>query len=189
MRIIKATCFLLTLVIFSSCAAIGTKTIYKTNESYQIHKVGFNKLDGDDALNNIFPLTAEIYNDVVFKTFQEYGINDTKKLDMEISFDEPDLNKITQVCRDQKLDALLLTTLKFIHVTYSLYFVPVAQNYDTEVQMKLFDKNGRLLVSTLHNTLNGNSYMMPPPADRTVQDGTKGALKRMTKEMGLVRDK
>ena len=55
--------------------------------------------------------------------------------------------------------------------------------------MKLFDRNGRLLVFSHHNTLQGHSYMMPPPADRTVYDGAEGALKRIAKEIGMIKIK
>ena len=49
--------------------------------------------------------------------------------------------------------------------------------------MKMFDKNGKLLLHTLHNTYRENSYMLPPPPHRAIRDGTKGVLKRIAKEM------
>lgn len=61
----------------------------------------------------------------------------------------------------------------------------MAENYDTEAELKLFSKNGDLLSHTLHNTYKGNSYMMSPSADITVRDGTIGAINRMAKDMGL----
>ena len=53
--------------------------------------------------------------------------------------------------------------------------------------MKLYYRSGKLLVKTNHNTLYGNSYMLPPTADRTIQDGTKGAFTRIAKELGMPR--
>lgn len=172
-------------ILFSSCAAIGTKTLYRTNETFNIEKIGFNNLYGDNLVNEIFPQTEDIFASSVLLTLREYGFIDPQKTEIDISFDHPDQDQIEELCNKHNLDGLLISKLEFIHVTYSFYSAPVAQNYDTEVQMKLFDKNGKLLITTRHNTLKGNSYMMPPSADRTIRDGAKGALKRITKEMGL----
>jgi hypothetical protein len=172
-----------------SCAAVGTKTIYKSNQIGPIRNIGFAKLDNDSILCQIFPKTNEIFNESVTNTLNKYGIYDARELVDKISFEEPDINRIIEICNDYGIDALLLSRLKFIHVTYTLYFAPIAQNFDTEVEMKLFDKNGRLLVSARHNTLKGNSYMMPPPADRTVYDGAEGAFKRIAKEIGMMKIK
>jgi hypothetical protein len=181
----KGIYFIVISLILSSCAAVGTRTLYKTNEGFQIEKIGFNKLDKDTILSKIFPQTDKIFTLTVFETFNEYGISSSKDFKTDLSFDNPDLTKISEICKEYDLDGLIITKLKFIHVTYTMYFVPIAQNYDTEVEMKLFDQNGKLLIGTKHNTLNGNSYMMPPTADKTIHDGTKGALKRIVKEMGL----
>jgi len=48
-----------------------------------------------------------------------------------------------------------------------VYFDLIAENVDAEVQLKLFDQNGDLVLQTLHDTHRGNSYTMPPDADTT----------------------
>jgi hypothetical protein len=66
-------------------------------------------------------------------------------------------------------------------------FIPIAKNWDTEVEMKLFDNTGNLMLTVLHNTTKGNSYFTPSTADRTIHDGTEGAIKRLAKELGLTK--
>ena len=62
-------------------------------------------------------------------------------------------------------------------------YIPLGKSEDAYVEMKLFDKNGVLIVHTKHNTSAGNSYMMPPKAERTIKDGTVGALRQIIKEI------
>ena len=83
------------------------------------------------------------------------------------------------------MDILIVSRLKFIHTHYSAYFIPLGQSYDTEVVMKVFNRKGKLLLSVLHNTVKGNSYFKAPTADRTVKDGTAGAIKRIGKDFGF----
>lgn len=94
---------------------------------------------------------------------------------------------IRKICNENNLDGFVVSKLKFIHVTYSMYFIPIAKNWDTEVEMKLFNSTGNLMLTVLHNTTKGNSYFMPPTADRTIHDGTEGAIKRIIKELSLTK--
>lgn len=169
-----------------SCAAVGTKTLYKTSDNIQVHKIGYVKLAGDTILESIFPQTDSIFSSSITKTFNEYGVNPVGIEDY-LPFESPGINKIRGICKEYNLDGLIISKIKFIHVTYSIYFIPYAQNYDTEVEMKLYDKNGNMLVKTLHNTLKGNTYKNPPSVNMTIADGAKGALKRIAKEMGLTK--
>jgi hypothetical protein len=179
--------FIVISTLLSSCAAVGTKTLYKTDEKVDIHSLGYNSLDGDTILSRIYPYTNNIYDSTIIETLNEYGIDNYKSLNENMTYQTPDIEKIKVICSQYKLDALLVSKLKFIYATQTIYFVPVSHNWDTEVEMKLFDKNGRLLYNTKHNTLKGNSYMNPPPVERTVHDGTKGALVRILKNMGLIK--
>lgn len=66
----------------------------------------------------------------------------------------------------------------------STFFIPVVSNIDTEVEMRLYDKNGNISYATKHNTLSGNSYMFNPKTKVTVHDGVAGAFRKMAKETG-----
>ncbi|WP_147384084.1 hypothetical protein [Maribellus luteus] len=179
--------FIIISTLLCSCAAVGTKTLYKTDEKVDISSLGYNSLDGDTILAKIYPFTNNIFDSTIIETLKEYSLDNYKSLDENITYQTPDIEKIKEICSQYNLDALLVSKLKFIYATQAIYFVPVSHNWDTEVEMKLFDKNGRLLYNTKHNTLKGNSYMNPPPVERTVHDGTKGALVRIFKNMGLIK--
>lgn len=133
----------------------------------------------------MFPQIITVFDSTVDEIMNQYGMSNFINLHLPLSYVEPDLNILTDVCKTNQIDAVLLTKLKFINVTYSVYFIPVAENYDTEVEMKLMDKTGKLLYNTSHNTFKGNSYFLPPTPDETIHDGIEGALERMLKEMGL----
>ena len=179
--------FIIISTFLSSCATVGTKTLYKTDEKLNINSLGYNTLDRDSILTIIYSNTNTVFDSTIIETFIEFGIDNYKSLNENLSYYTPDLEKIKEICNQQGLDALLISRLKFINTTMSVYFVPVSHNYDTEVEMKLFDKDGKLLYNTRHNTFKGNSYLSPPPVERTVHDGTKGALIRIFKNMGLIK--
>lgn len=171
-------------ILLSSCSVIGTSTLYKTNEKIDIQKVGFCKLESEDKLSRIFINTKEIFDSTFISTFQEKGLDMPIPISTTMSYETPDLDEICILCSKNNLDGFVIGKLTFINTEYSLRSGRVDwQNFDTEVELKLFDRNGKLLVSTLHNTFKGNSYMAYPPPHITIQDGTKGAVKRLIKEM------
>jgi len=179
--------FLIISFVFTSCAALGTKTLYR-NEIYpEIKKLAFAKIEGNRMVAKKFPQTDSIFNKTFIETFNSYNLYNIVPLNSTFLIDKPDTSKIIKICNENNYDGLVITRIKFIHISYAFDFSSVAKNWDTEVEMKLFDKTGNLLLSILHNTIKGNSYFMPPIAERTVHDGTAGAIKRMAKELGLTK--
>lgn len=179
--------FLIITIALTSCAALGTKTLYKSETKSEIKKLAFAKLDGDSIVSKIFPQTDSIFSNTFVETFRTYNLKDIVPFNSEFSIDKPNINTIAQICKENNFDGFVVSHLKFIHVTYSMNFIPIAKNWDTEVEMKLFDKTGNLMLTVLHNTTKGNSYFMPPTADRTIHDGTAGAIKRLAKELCLTK--
>jgi hypothetical protein len=173
----------LIIVLLTSCAAIGTKTLYKSKLNHEIVKIGVADIHNKEELSDIFPETNEKFLQSIELFNKENNLYKVVFLNSELDFENPNKDLIVNKCNLYKVDAVLISRLRFIHVTYSVMFVPIAQNYDTEVEMKLIDKNGNLILSTIHNTYKGNSYMTSPPAERTVMDGAKGALKRIYAEL------
>lgn len=170
------------IITFCSCAAIGTKTIYRTNAVPNINSIGYCELSDDEFLTSIYPQTNDVFNTAIEKIVENYGLPTPKRIEF---IDKNITTLISELCEANNIDALLITHLRFVNTTYTMSFVPVADNLDTEVQMMLYDKQGDLLFSTKHNTFSGNSYMKLPPTHRTITDGIKGAFKRIAKEMGL----
>ena len=165
--------FLITLTL-SACAALGTATLYKTKERIEVIKIGFVDFTADVISKEVYPKANEIFRAAVIKSFAEFGIDSVTYFQDNFDYNKPDANAIKNFCINQSLDGIIISEFKFVRITRS---------YDTEVGMKLFDKNGKLLISTLHNTLKGNSYMTPPSPEVTVRDGVRGATRQMTKEI------
>lgn len=171
-------------ILLSSCSVIGTSTLYKTNEKIDIQKVGFCKLESEDKLSRIFINTKEIFDSTFISTFQEKGLDMPIPISTNMSYEAPNMDEISRLCDLNNLDGFIIGKLTFLNTVYSLRTGRADwQNFDTEVELKLFDRNGKLMVSTLHNTFKGNSYMAYPPPHITTQDGTKGAVKRLIREI------
>ena len=175
-------------IILAGCAALGTKTIYRAPGQISLDKIGFSALEDDILMDNFYPKTTEIFADAIFETFINYGQIKPHQIPSYISLEHKDSVNISHYCEKYQLDGFLATRLEFINVEYTTLGIPISQNYDTNVEMDLYDKNGTLIISTTHNTYKGNSYMMAPPIERTIYDGTEGALKRIFKEMGIKRN-
>jgi hypothetical protein len=175
--------FSLIAILLTSCAAVGTKTLYKSQSRPEILKIGIADVYKKEELSDIFLDTNEKFKESIQIFAKEKGSYQIVLLDTEMDYENPNKELIVDKCNLYNIDALLISRLKFIHVTYSMMFVPIVQNYDTEVEMKLMDKSGNLIISTRHNTYKGKSYMTPPTAERTVMDGGKGALKRIYAEL------
>jgi hypothetical protein len=165
------------LVLLSGCAAFGTKTLYKSSEIFNVHKIGYIDLGNTENLIKKYPNTLEIFHQTVVSSFHECGIDSVhliNSLRSPLNYESPDSIMIINACSQAGVDAILISQLSFISVLK-----------DTEAKMKLYDKSGKLIISTSHNTMDGNSYAMPPPAKRLVHDGVAGALKPICNSLAL----
>lgn len=183
------TWFHLILLILSmalvGCGAFGTKTLYKTDSGMtKPTKVGYSQIARSDIVEKIVKGSTSIYDSTMARELANLNMI-SKKVTIEgfKGFNEINKSQIKALCDEHKLDGLILTQLIFINVQYSTFFIPLGVSEDTEVEMQYYDADGTLLYHTKHNTHKGNSYWDFPLANRTVADGTKGALKRIVKEI------
>ncbi len=177
---------LIFITILSGCSALGTKTIYKTNNlnSYNLQKIGYSQLASEERLNKIRPFTSKIYQ----VAFENYFSNKTLKIEKhDLSkfelIENIDTTEIIKICSDYDLDGYICTQIKYKFVDNYYNYIPIGKSEDAYVEMKLFDNHGKLILYTKHNTSAGNSYLMPPKAEQTIRDGTVGALKQIIKEI------
>jgi hypothetical protein len=181
-----ANIWVFSIIILSSCAAFGTKTIYKSNNlnSYDFNKLGFSQPANEMTLNKIKENTSKIYQNAIENYFTNKKIKIEKHdLTKFESINSIDTEEIKKICNDNNLDGYICTQIKYKFVDNYYMFIPLGKSEDAFVEMKLYDKNGMLIINTKHNTSAGNSYMMPPKAEQTIKDGTVGALKRIMKEI------
>ena len=169
----------LMIVLFAGCASTGITTLYKTKEAVTIKSIGFADLSNDSALYKIFPPTNDIFKHTLPLAFEEFGMKDVQHLNDRFHFQMPDINDIISTCQKNNLDAVLVSYLKFINVQTAgrgMMRMRGQPEHHTEVEMKLFDKSGKLLFDEKYNTYYGNTYQQKPTARMTVHDGTRGAI-------------
>lgn len=172
-------------LLFTGCATIGRQTLYKNSSIGEINKVGFARIEGDTIVAKVYPQTDSIFKATVLGELSKYSTKSVYPINKELSVSQPDTAAIREACRVNNLDGLLLSRIKFINITYTtLYILPVGKNYDTDVEMKLFDKEANLLLDVRYKTLSNNLYLEPPTADKSIRNGTQGAIKRLMKEHG-----
>jgi hypothetical protein len=178
----KIFLFVITAMLLQSCSIlIGTQTLYKAHNVERINQWGYVNLDNESNLSAIYPRTHTVFTSTIIETFAKHSLEVPTEIFANLSFETPDTATIISICKENNLDGLLLSKLKFFNTTYYINFIPAMENIDTEVEMKLFSKNGKVVAITQHNTLKGSDYMMPPTTERTIHDATERALKKIIK--------
>jgi len=168
------------------CAALGTKTISKSNNlnAYEINNIGYSQIANEDNLNKIRPNTSNLYQSTLEDFFTKNSIQTSKyNLSSFESFEDIDKTEIIKLCSENGLDGFICGKIKYKFVNNYYMYIPLGKSEDAYVEIQLYDKNGLSILHTKHNTSMGNSYMMPPKAEQTIRDGTLGALKQIMKEL------
>lgn len=185
MKNISKIVLLILSITLTSCGALGTKTLYKTETQLQKPtKIGFSQLANERIIEKIVKESTEIYDSTMISQLSIQNIKSDKIiLENFNEFESVEENEIKRICAKNNLDGIILTNLKFLYVSYSSMFIPLGVSQDTEVEMQYYDSNATLLLHTKHNTHTGNTYWNIPSADKTVADGTIGALQRILQEI------
>jgi len=166
---------------------MGTNTLYRNEAKIaKPVRIGFSQVANEEIMEKIVKGSTRVYDLTTTELLEKHNIASTKiYVEGFEGFDTAESNRIKELCIEHNLDGMLLTQLKFLNVQYSSMFIPIGVSEDTEVEMQYYNADGTLLLHTKHNTHMGNSYMTFPAAERTVKDGTAGALGRVLKEMKL----
>jgi len=174
-------------ILFSQCAAFGSKTLYKTDQPilFEPSRIGITQLAREDILNQIVDSTGSYYAQGTHNFLKQRQIERVEVTIPTFSdFHEVSKAGIIKLCEQDSLDGILVGKLKYLFVDYYAFFIPMGRSKDTEVELQYYDAWGDLIIHTKHNTQNGNTYGNMPTPDLTVRDGSIGALKKMFKEMG-----
>ena len=176
--------FLLLSIILYSCSTLGTKTLYKSNSyrSIKDQKLGFLELRCDSVLLTIYSNTNNVFQHTVDSTLHLYDNFQITYLPRQFCFKPPTIEEIKEICQLNNIDMVFYTTLKFTRVQPYGYL-------DSSILMELYEKDGNLIMKTMHNTGLGNSYWKFPRPDMTIKDATFGALNRILAELNTVQTK
>ena len=183
----KFICYGVLVCFLSSCAALGSQTIYRTDKAVRFNRarIGYSQLANEEGVNRTVINTSTFYNRAVKEYLAQKNVESVRlELPPFDNLREIDRSSLVKLCEIYNLDGILVGQLKYIYVNYYTLLIPIGQSQDTEVEMQYFDSNGSLLIHTRHNTHQGNSYMFFPSADKTVGDGTIGALNKMMQQNG-----
>ena len=173
---IKNLILLIILLLLLGCS---TKTLYRTPEKISLNKIGFVDLTNDSILTRICSNTNSVFRETIISTFKNIGSKNILYCIDKNNYYTPDTQAIKDICIKNNLDGIIIPKLTFIYVTTSFMFIPIDQRYDTEVGLKLFDKNGKLIFSVMFNTHSGDTYTKPPKPEIKIRDGTTGATLRL----------
>jgi hypothetical protein len=83
-----------------------------------------------------------------------------------------------------QVDGIVLTSLRFIGYRYLYMFIPVGQDFETVVEMKLYNSQGKLLVSNCYLTHDGGrAGAKGSNLQKVVSGGTIGAVRGLIQEI------
>ncbi|MBD8489430.1 hypothetical protein IFO69_11810 [Echinicola sp. CAU 1574] len=172
--------------LLSSCAAIGSKTLYKTDVPIETDNWGIAPLETVYHINQFhFWETNEYFDNSIKESFLNYGIGKPVQLNKPLSYEDSNSSYIKKLCHEKKLKGLIIPKLIYVPVNYRVIGSNYRNYFDTVVYLKLFNKKGELVMHTVHNTYEGNTYLTYPKPEQAVYDGAKGAFKQLAKELGL----
>lgn len=168
------------------CAAIGTKTIYQTQQPpARILRMGYCDPPSLALLRTVYPQADSVLQEALAGSIARYGFQPVyMDRELPLTYIQADTTAIAIFCRLGDLDALLLPEFSFLNVTYTYAGIPIARNYDTRAEFKLYDRQGRMLAWISFDTFRGKSYLMPPSAERTLHDAALETFKQIAKNMG-----
>lgn len=172
------TFYLSSLII--SCANYGDALLYK-NKDNTVSKIKtvlyFNP--------EIFPDISEI-KEPTYTAFYSATSDKMKSLgnikylqvDTPISFDDVDTKTVKEICENNNADVAVVPKVKYFKVGFGKY---VFSN-QVIVSMKLYDSKGHFIMETSYDTYKGNGRLLGT-ASNSVIIGTKGAIRKMNKEL------
>ena len=180
-------CYLVILISFASCSSIGNKILYRTADPIHLTKLAYVNSEYDTVTNGLYPPANAVFTSTVDSFIVNHSLASPQYIHTTIAFDNIDSLKMKNICQENDCDAILLTKLYFI----SKYFIykkflnikPDNQQFlaftesDVCVEMKLFDKNGKLLIFSSYNTAEGNGTVFSPKEG--ISKGIKGSLKEV----------
>lgn len=176
---------ILSLAFLTSCAALGSKTIYKSEKTVPLQNLGCTQLFEAKDLNRIFLYSDSVYFSGLQREYKRNLGDSLMFVDASINFFSPYKPDIISICSRYKLNGLIVSNLRFMRLIMN--HIPAEGWTDSCVELKLFDSNGNLIIHTSHKTSIGNSYGLQPTTERTINDATAGALNRLLKEYHLLK--
>ncbi|MBL7973747.1 MAG: hypothetical protein JNJ85_02470 [Candidatus Kapabacteria bacterium] len=173
---------LLLVVVLSGCAPSGSSTLFKIQETLPIQKIGFTDCSVDSSFKPTGLTTTNSTFLFVFpNACNDHDIDSVQYCTELFDYNTPDAASVKRLCFVRGLDAVFVSSLKFlapsVSAKYSNGFV------DIETEMKLVDKHGRLVVMVRNTTKGTISAGGIKKQEELIEHSIRGAVKRMAKEL------
>lgn len=175
---------LLLLILLGGCSASGKRTYYREHRTgTMIKNIGVVNITADSANTKLCPTIETLSDSVIRNVLLEKKDFTYKYFDRNTNFANEKENdsisieqRITEFCRNNNLDGILFVHLKFIDAKYTVALIPVLKECHAESAMLLYGKDGKKLLSTGYNTLQGDSYFSSPGPEIRARDAIQIGL-------------
>ncbi|MCG2793214.1 MAG: pyruvate decarboxylase [Weeksellaceae bacterium] len=167
-------------VLLVSCANFGDSLVYK-NKNIKISKIKTVLFFSPEIFPDIEEIKEPTYTAFYSATsdkMKSLGNVQYLQVDTPISFDSVDVKMVTEICKNNDADVAVIPKVKYFKVGLGSY---VFSN-QVIVSMKLYDSRGNFILETSYDTYKGNGRLLGS-AKNSVIIGTKGAIRKMNKEL------
>lgn len=170
------------MLLITGCA--GTRTVYKSDVNSPIKKISITYLNKQHpAINQIFPNLNNIFCNEIQKILSVNGYSVIITTD-SIQFDNHNIDKVKAICKFNDIDGLIISRIKFTHVSNYIYFIPTSQYFDNILELKLVDKEGISRIIVNHNTAH-DVYMSVPENDVIITTSIDKVTEQLIKGLKL----
>ncbi|QIY82897.1 pyruvate decarboxylase [Chryseobacterium sp. NEB161] len=170
---------ILLLCIIMSCANYGDSLLYYKKDA---------KINGVKTVlffdPEVFPDIDEI-KDPTYSAFSNAASDKMRSISIKylqvnkaIPFEEIDTKIVQEICKNNNADVAIIPKVKYFKVGFGKY---VFSN-QVVVSLKLYDSEGNYIMETSYDTYKGNARLLGS-AENSVIIGTKGAIRKMEKEL------
>lgn len=170
---------ILLLCIIISCANYGDSLLYYKKDA---------KINGVKTVlffdPEVFPDIDEI-KDPTYSAFSNAASDKMRSISIKylqvnkaIPFEEVDTKIVQEICKNNNADVAIIPKVKYFKVGFGRY---VFSN-QVVVSLKLYDSEGNYIMETSYDTYKGNARLLGS-AENSVIIGTKGAIRKMEKEL------
>ncbi len=149
-----AIVFIGLLLLLSNCSTVLTSgSYYKTKDDFFIHHFGYMELESEKHLEKLLPNIEDVFDNAITNTFYKYGLDSLKFVEHEFEYDSLSKDSIKAICQQYNVDGLLVSRLHPKQINNMEFFNREAfyglnevKSNGIEMEMKLFDGNGKLLI-------------------------------------------
>ncbi len=150
--------FLVIIFSLTGCSKHNAAVLFLSKSKNEFSSIGIVPLNKKlDYYDTLFPWVRKNYDSIADIEFRKETRFISVNIPNEIDYVNPDKDDIKEICRQKKLDGVLISKIDFTkHVLYyhpgSPYAIPLKTYYDHILESKVFDKEGNMLYNVISAT-------------------------------------